>query len=465
MAGLLDLFDNGDAQLGLGLLAAAAPRADGAGFGTRLMEGVQSAQAWKQQKQKDAYMQTLMDAQKSEIEQRKLKAQQEQMAIDLANRKQAALANIFQPASNGTPALNVDSTLPPEMRTGLPSQPAVPSRQASINVPLALANGYTAKEVAELDALRNIGQNKVARVVKGKGTEGKEYEYQVDDYGNKVGSGFEQYKAPLMQDLGGNVSALDPYTLKPITSLQKTMTFADKNAAGNLSIARQRLSWDMNGGGEGGAVQAGLNKQFGKAPTGYRWKADGSMEVIPGGPTDQKAQAASGIKAAGASDVDSAIAVLRDSYDRLESGGGITSTKNGALSNALSSISSSGVGNAFGKTFGTSNQSARNDIAMTRPALLAAMMKATGMSAKQMDSNAELKMWMATATDPTLDVESNRRALDNIERKYLSAGKSADQPSDKPAMDAMPPASQHKGRTIRDTVTGKTLTSDGLVWK
>jgi hypothetical protein len=47
-------------------------------------------------------------------------------------------------------------------------------------------------------------------------------------------------------------------------------------------------------------------------------------------------------------------------------------------------------------------------------------MKATGMSAKQMDSNAELKLWLATATDPTLDVESNRKALDNIEKKYIN---------------------------------------------
>ena len=56
---------------------------------------------------------------------------------------------------------------------------------------------------------------------------------------------------------------------------------------------------------------------------------------------------------------------------------------------------------------------------MTRPALLAALMKATGMSAKQMDSNAELKLWMRTATDPTLDIQSNRAALSKIEQKYL----------------------------------------------
>lgn len=47
MAGLLDIFDDPGAQLGLGLLAAASPRADAAGFGQRLMEGVGNAQTMR----------------------------------------------------------------------------------------------------------------------------------------------------------------------------------------------------------------------------------------------------------------------------------------------------------------------------------------------------------------------------------------------------------------------------------
>lgn len=168
--------------------------------------------------------------------------------------------------------------------------------------------------------------------------------------------------------------------------------------------------------------QANTRAQNGKAPMGYRFTTDGSLEAIPGGPADAKAQALSGNRAAGVADVDSAVATLRDAYDRLEKGGGITSTKKGAIGNLAASSSSSVVGQAVGRALGTNNQSARNDIAMTRPALLASLMKATGMSAKQMDSNAELKLWMATATDPTLDVESNRRALSKIEQKYLGNG-------------------------------------------
>ena len=165
------------------------------------------------------------------------------------------------------------------------------------------------------------------------------------------------------------------------------------------------------------------------APDGYRFTADGNMEFVPGGPADVKAGAIAQQKALGASDVDLALGTLRDAYDRLEKGGGITSTTNGMLDNLSASTSASGVGQTVGKMFGTDNQSARNDVAMTRPALLAALMKATGMSAKQMDSNAELKLWLATATDPTLDVQANRRALDKIEQKYIPGARQKPTPT------------------------------------
>lgn len=182
-------------------------------------------------------------------------------------------------------------------------------------------------------------------------------------------------------------------------------------------LGRGQLGVDWYRAQHPAAIMAG---SVTKPPPGYRFTATGDLEAIPGGPADIKTQATAAQKAAGATDVASAISVLRDAYDRLEAGGGITSTKKGAIGNIFAAGSSSGAGQAIGRAIGSANQSARNDIAMTRPALLGALMKATGMSAKQMDSNAELKLWLATATDPTLDVESNRRALDAIERKYMA---------------------------------------------
>lgn len=166
----------------------------------------------------------------------------------------------------------------------------------------------------------------------------------------------------------------------------------------------------------GGPSQAAFTKQFGKAPAGFRWIADGSMEPIPGGPADRKANE----QTAGKETVDSVVTSLRSAYDSLDKGGGITSTSKGALSNIAASVSKSGVGQMTGGAVGSQNQKERDSIAQTRPLLLQAIMKATGMSAKQMDSNAELKLYLATATDPTLSLEANREALDRIESLYGS---------------------------------------------
>ena len=40
------------------------------------------------------------------------------------------------------------------------------------------------------------------------------------------------------------------------------------------------------------------------------------------------------------------------------------------------------------------------------------------MSAKQLDSNAELKLWLDAATDPERGYEANIEALNNIASKY-----------------------------------------------
>lgn len=64
MAGLLDLMNNPQMQLGLGLLAAASARGDGAGFGQRLSEGFKSAQ----EAQRATALQKLQDMQMSEAQ-------------------------------------------------------------------------------------------------------------------------------------------------------------------------------------------------------------------------------------------------------------------------------------------------------------------------------------------------------------------------------------------------------------
>lgn len=130
-------------------------------------------------------------------------------------------------------------------------------------------------------------------------------------------------------------------------------------------------------------------------------------------------------KAEGKATVNDVVSTLRGHYDSLEKGGGIVDDTKGAVSNATARLQSSAAGQFLGGVVGTKNQTARDGIAMTRPLLLAAVKNATGLTAKQLDSNADVKLWLTAATDPTKGVQANRSALNNILKYYGLEGAEA----------------------------------------
>ena len=140
--------------------------------------------------------------------------------------------------------------------------------------------------------------------------------------------------------------------------------------------------------------------------------------------------------------VDNVVATLNSYYDALDKNGGIVNPDKGVLSNLGASISSSGVGQAVGRAVGTENQSARNAIKQARPLLLQYIKNATGMSAQQMNSNVELKLWLEAATDPQLDVRANREALGRIQQMIGTGGQPAapSAPGASPSASAAPAA-------------------------
>jgi hypothetical protein len=153
-------------------------------------------------------------------------------------------------------------------------------------------------------------------------------------------------------------------------------------------------------------------------PNGPMWvERKDAIGQVPAG-AGSKAEATM----AGKSDVDKDVMSLKDAIDRLRAGGGITDTSKGGVSNLMAAAEASPAGQVVGGALGSKNQSARNDMLMIRPSLLRSIMQSTGMSAKQMDSNAELKLWLSTATDPQKDYQSNINALNNIAKKYGSGG-------------------------------------------
>jgi hypothetical protein len=143
------------------------------------------------------------------------------------------------------------------------------------------------------------------------------------------------------------------------------------------------------------------------------------------------------------------IALLRQNFDQLDKLGGITSTQNRPGTNVGAYLSTTGAGQLTGRIFGTEAQSERNKIAQTRPLLMTQIMSALGLSAKQLDSNAELKLWLSAATDPTLDLESNKAALDNLESLLAGKGKA------KPGASSAKPAPKSDVRSKADAILGQ----------
>lgn len=136
----------------------------------------------------------------------------------------------------------------------------------------------------------------------------------------------------------------------------------------------------------------------------------------------QTQQAKTSVATAGQATISELANKLNGLYDELDKGGGIVSTKMREGSNIGRALSGSYLGRATGHALGGENQRIRESIENTRPLLLQAIKSATGMSAKQMDSNVELKMYLMAATDPTKSLESNKEALATLVRLYGIGG-------------------------------------------
>lgn len=133
----------------------------------------------------------------------------------------------------------------------------------------------------------------------------------------------------------------------------------------------------------------------------------------------------------------------------LGDSGGAVSTKNDTTTNLWASTKASDVGQFVQRITGSEEQSIRNKIKTQKPALINAIRQATGMSAKAMDSNAELQFYLQQVGDEKTDVESQLFALKMIDEMYGNGG-----------ADMLPQQSQSGRIKIRDPKTGRTGTID-----
>ena len=109
------------------------------------------------------------------------------------------------------------------------------------------------------------------------------------------------------------------------------------------------------------------------------------------------------------------ISALRRAYDTLNANGDIVNSDSAGVGNVLPRIQSSGLGQTVGGVFGTKSQDARAEIKGARNVLLATIKNATGMTSKDMDTNADIQRWMQSVTDPTNSYQANMAVLKNIE--------------------------------------------------
>lgn len=261
------------------------------------------------------------------------------------------------------------------------------------------------------------------------------YNKQTSDYitGQKLDElqSKKQNEDKLKESIG-KYNALDPKATPDVRAkfyTENVVPFlpADKQAEALLPKITQKevgdnlISYDQYGR-ETGREKIGMTNyqrkllSQGRIPVGFAMKPDGTLEPIVGGPADIKTQQ----KVQGQNDFQTQIDNLRGIYTNLGNIGGITDTSKNAFQNIIASASSSGVGQIAGRTVGSEAQKFRDQVDQARPLLLQSIKQATGMSSKQMDSNAELKLYLSAATDPTKSLQANMAALDNIESLYGS---------------------------------------------
>lgn len=159
-----------------------------------------------------------------------------------------------------------------------------------------------------------------------------------------------------------------------------------------------------------------------------------SGKAAPIAAADQK-------KMEGNAQLQTILDTLQTAYAELDTMRAIPSEQRSTISNALSYIASTDVGQLAGRVGGTPEQTQRNIIQGARNQLLVAVKNATGMSAQQLNSNVEFKSWIESLTDPTKSIQSNQAILENLEKFVASGGKySAKKPGETAAPAAAPGA-------------------------
>jgi hypothetical protein len=140
-------------------------------------------------------------------------------------------------------------------------------------------------------------------------------------------------------------------------------------------------------------------------------------------PAQVKQQEAETAAEQGKRDLTTTVTGIAETLDKLDELGGAVNTKNSGLKNAMARTAGSTVGQLIGGTFGTQEQTYRDILKNSQMALLNDIKAANPkISSKQIDSNAELKTWLASLGDETQSIQARKQTLKNIVTKYGTPG-------------------------------------------
>jgi hypothetical protein len=118
------------------------------------------------------------------------------------------------------------------------------------------------------------------------------------------------------------------------------------------------------------------------------------------------------------SDLTGTLKTILAAYLKLDEKGGLVNPDKSAIENLFSRISSSDIGQAYGRAVGTEIQSIRARISNAQPLLINAIRQASEMGARGLDSEKELEFYLRAATTPRGDLMSNLVAIEVLDRVY-----------------------------------------------
>lgn len=406
--GLLDVFNTDEGRMGLGLLAAAGPRSDGAGFGQRLQEGIGSFDVYKQ----NALKQKMLEAQMQQAME-----QAAQQKADRARQQtiQQGMGQFFKPGQQALAPLMGDAA------TGI--MPSAGKAAIAPSFDSAGASSFLAQNGEYEQALKLMPKPKELQVnkldVKDFTPESVQKFAQTGSYADLV-----RMDKAHFGDSGGQLVAMNPFTGQPLNSINKTQSPDGK--------ASNAVAWANNA-----ATLRGQNMTDARAR---------DLNDITRG---EKKKVEDLTKGSQIASFDTMLGTL----DRLG--------KHPGLSRSV------GMVGAFPTMPGSESANFKAELdTFQSQAFIPMVSQLKGMGAL---SDAEGKKLTAAvgALNPAMGEKAFRESIDRITTEMEAARQRVSgQATPKPnQMDALPTANpSNKGKKIRDTTTGKVLVSNGMTW-